>query len=306
MARQFELSRASIFNVLKQAEAMGLTVHAVRGRGYKLPESVNWLDKTAINAHLGAASDDYTISVVDSVDSTNRHLMLAALDGAADGTVLCAEHQHAGKGRRGRVWHAVPGGSLTFSVLWRFDDGLQSLAGLSLAVGLAIARAINRHSRYPVSLKWPNDLLVGYRKLAGILVEVQGDMHGPAFAVVGIGMNVRLTRDQRNSIDQAVVDLSEMDVKIDRNQLLADCLKELHHVLTEFRHHGFSALRADWMSLDAYANKQVVLQLPNTQGVHGIAAGVDDTGALLIRNQSADTQAYSGGEISLRLAGHTR
>ncbi|HEX7970776.1 MAG TPA: biotin--[acetyl-CoA-carboxylase] ligase [Thiobacillus sp.] len=306
LAHEFQLSRASVFNVLNQAEAMGLTLHAVRGRGYRIPEAVEWLDHGAIAHHLGPAARAYDVRILESVDSTNTALMAAALSGAADGTVFCAEHQSGGKGRRGRQWHAVLGGSLTFSVLWRFDRGLQSMAGLSLAVGLAVARAVNRHSRHPARLKWPNDVLVDYRKLAGILVEVQGDMDGPAFAVAGIGLNVRLSEAQRDAVDQAVVDLAEMGVTVGRNQLLADCLRELHAVLGAFRQHGFAALRGDWMALDAYADKPVTLQLPDTRGMHGLAAGVDDSGALLLRDQHAVTHAYSGGEISLRLDRHAQ
>jgi BirA family biotin operon repressor/biotin-[acetyl-CoA-carboxylase] ligase len=98
-----------------------------------------------------------------------------------------------------------------------------------------------------------------------------------------------------------VIDLAEMGVTIGRNQLLADCLQELHTALAVFREHGFAAFRADWMALDAYAGKEVSLLLPNTQGMHGVAAGVDDTGAILLRDQRDALTAYSGGEISLRL-----
>jgi BirA family biotin operon repressor/biotin-[acetyl-CoA-carboxylase] ligase len=301
IALEFVLSRASVFNVIRQAQAMGVTIHAVRGKGYKLPGGVEWMDGAAVALCLGVVAHAFDVRVEDSVDSTNAALMATALSGAADGSVLCVEHQYAGKGRRGRQWHAALGGSLTFSVLWRFDRGLQSMAGLSLVAGLAVARAINRHSRHPAQLKWPNDVLAGHRKLAGILVEVQGDMHGAAFAVVGIGLNVRLNEAQRESIDQAVIDLAEMGVTIGRNQLLADCLQELHAALAVFREHGFAALRAEWMALDAYAGKEVSLLLPNTQGMHGVAAGVDDTGAILLCDQHDALTAYSGGEISLRL-----
>ena len=248
-----------------------------------------------------ATAEAYTIHVHDSVDSTNTALMAAALNGAADGTLICTEHQQSGKGRRGRQWHSVLGGSLTFSVLWRFENGLQSLSGLSLAVGLAIARAVNRHSRHPVRLKWPNDVLVDYRKLAGILVEVQGDMHGAAFAVVGVGLNVRMSGAQRDAVDQAVVDLAEMGVAVGRNRLLADCLLELHAVLSLFRQHGFASLREDWLKLDAYAGRAVALALPDARSVRGMASGVDETGAFLLRDAQATLRPYSGGEISLRL-----
>lgn len=302
LAREFNLSRSSIFNTLAQAEAMGLTIHAVRGRGYRLPERIDWLDGEVVAARLGEGAGDYAIRVVDSVDSTNAVLMSAALNDAADGTLYCAEHQQAGRGRRGRQWHSVVGGSLTFSLLCRFENGLQSLSGLSLAVGLAIARAVSLHTRHPVKLKWPNDVLVDYRKLAGILVEVQGDMHGSAFAVVGVGLNVRLNEQQRDAVDQAVVDLAEMGVTVGRNQLLADCLRELHAVLTQFRQGGFSVLREAWLALDAYSGKSVALNLPDTRSVRGTACGVDSTGAFLLRDEQAIIRPYSGGEISLRLS----
>jgi BirA family biotin operon repressor/biotin-[acetyl-CoA-carboxylase] ligase len=303
LAGELGLSRSSIFNMLSQASSLGLAIHAVRGRGYRLPEPVEWLDGTAVGRHLGAKADDYSIHVLDSVDSTNSALMAAALDGAADGTLFCAEHQHAGKGRRGRQWHSALGGSLTFSVLWRFDTGLQSLAGLSLVVGLAIARAVNRHSRHIARLKWPNDILVDYRKLAGILVEVQGDMHGAAFAVVGIGLNVRLNEAQRDVVDQAVVDLAEMGITVGRNQLLADCLLELNTALSVFRQHGFAGLRQEWLALDAYSGRAVTLALPDARSIHGVACGVDETGAFLLRDAQSVLSTYSGGEISLRLDG---
>lgn len=301
LAREFNLSRSSIFNTLAQAEVMGLTIHAVRGRGYRLPDPIDWLDEEVVAAGLGAASGNYAIHVVDSVDSTNGALMSEALNGAVDGTLYCTEHQHAGRGRRGRQWHSVVGGSLTFSLLCRFEEGLQSLSGLSLAVGLAIARAVSLHTRHPVKLKWPNDVLVDYRKLAGILVEVQGDMHGAAFAVVGVGLNVRLNEQQRDAVDQAVVDLAEMGVTVGRNELLADCIRELHAVLTQFRQGGFSSMREDWLALDAYRGKAVALHLPDTRSVRGTASGVDSTGAFLLRDEQAVIRPYSGGEISLRL-----
>lgn len=303
LAEESGLSRSSIFNILTQAESMGLTIHAVRGRGYRMPEAVEWLDAAVVARQLGAVADQFSLHVLDSVDSTNTALMAAAQDGAADGTVVCAEHQYTGRGRRGRPWHSVVGGSLTFSLLWRFDTGLQSLAGLSLAVGLAIARAVSRHGRHPARLKWPNDILVDYRKLAGILVEVQGDMHGAALAVVGVGLNVRLNEAQRDTVDQAVVDLAEMEVTVGRNQLLADCLLELHAVSSVFRQHGFAALREDWQALDAYAGRAVMLTLPDARCVQGVACGVDETGAFLLRDAQSNLTPYSGGEISLRLDG---
>jgi len=300
LAERLAMSRANVCNLLHQAESLGLAIHALRGRGYRLAHAADWLDADRVRGALGARAAHFTLRIVDSVDSTNRALLEAAQRGAPDGTVLAAEHQFAGRGRRGRAWQSALGGSLAFSVLWRFDAGIAALGGLSLAAGLAVARAVNRHSRHRAGLKWPNDVLVGHRKLAGILVEVQGDSEGPSLAVVGIGLNVRLPPAQREAIDQAVVDLAEMGVTCGRNTLLAACLAELHDVVVRLRRDGFRALRAEWEAHHAHAGAPVTLTLPDARTLHGIAAGVDERGAFLLTDDSGVTRAFHGGEISLR------
>lgn len=299
---EYGVSRATVCNLVHRARDMGVNIHAVQGRGYQLEAPVAWLDSEKIRAALGNAASHYHLRVIDATDSTNSLLMQAAEAGAPDGSVVCAEYQFAGRGRRGRHWHSVLGGSLTFSVLWRFEEGIAALVGLSLAVGVAMARALNQTSRYPVKLKWPNDVLVDYRKLAGILVEIQGDIQGPSFAVVGIGLNVRLPSAQRETIDQAVVDLAEMQVHIDRNILLATCLRELQAVMDVMRREGFAALRSEWESHHAHAGQAVTLVLPNQHSVAGVARGVDDSGAFLLQTDNGACTAYNGGDIRLRAA----
>jgi len=300
LADRYGMSRASICNALAMAQEMGIRVHAVPGRGYRLADSVEWLDPDGVAGMLGALTHRYHLQLLDVVDSTNVALMREAMAGAPSGSVTCAEHQLQGKGRRGRAWRSVLGGSLTFSVLWRFERGIQEISGLSLAVGLAVARAVNRFSVHQVRLKWPNDLLLDYRKLAGILVEVQGDLHGPSFAVVGVGLNVSLAPAYRDEIDQAVVDLAEMGVKTGRNQLLAACLEELDQVVSVLREQGFAALREDWMRLDAYANRRVKLSMPDGQSLTGHAQGIDEAGGFVLRDEHGNQRVYSGGEIRLR------
>ncbi len=301
LAHEFGLSRASVFNVLTEAERLGLTVHAVRGRGYRLPDTIEWLSRAAVMDALGAQAGGFDLHLADCVDSTNSVLLALAQRGAREGTTVVAEHQLAGRGRRGRAWHAAPGGSLTFSVLWRFEGGLQSLGGLSLVVGLAVARAINRHGRSAARVKWPNDILVGRHKLAGILIEVQGDMNGPAIAVAGVGINVRLHATQRERIGQAATDLETLGVTPGRNRMLAECLAEIRSAVETFRLHGFAALRETWQALDACAGKTVTLHLPDGRTLSGTAAGVDDGGAFLLRGADGTLGVHHGGEISLRL-----
>src|SRR6185295_4965979 len=166
-----------------------------------------WLDPVQIHRHIGVHAEAYEVRVVDSVESTNTALLEQAVAGARGGLVLAAELQTRGRGRRGSAWHTGLGGALTFSVLWRFEQGAGFLAGLGLAVGVALVRALRALGVEGAMLKWPNDVLVRHQKLAGTLVEIQGDVLGPSLAVVGVGINFRLDDATREHIDQAVTDL---------------------------------------------------------------------------------------------------
>ncbi len=142
MARVLGVSRASVWNALHALDASGIEIFRVRGRGYRLAEPLSLLANDAIESALGAAAPRFSIEVIDRVESTNTLLMQRAAAGARSGTVIAAEWQTDGRGRRGRAWHALPGAALTFSLLWRFEQGAGLLAGLSLAVGVAVTRAL--------------------------------------------------------------------------------------------------------------------------------------------------------------------
>ncbi|MBV8046626.1 MAG: biotin--[acetyl-CoA-carboxylase] ligase, partial [Paludibacterium sp.] len=188
IAQSLGCSRTLIWQAVHTIETeFGLPVFSVRGQGYRLPQPMDWLDVAAIRADLSpGCSEDWTIAVADQVDSTNTQLLSRANSDGLHGLVLAAELQSAGRGRLGRRWQARLGDCLMFSLLWRFDRGLAELAGLSLAVGLALARVL-RQLGAPVELKWPNDVLLGGCKMAGILIELSGDALGPAAVVIGIG-----------------------------------------------------------------------------------------------------------------------
>ena len=189
---------------MRELDAAGLEIYRVRGRGYRLPQPLSLLDRAAVERYLGRHAARFTLEIVDSAGSTNTLLMERAQAGAPSATVIAAEWQTGGRGRRGRAWHAGIGEALTFSLLWRFTQGASFLAGLSLAVGVALARAIEKLGVADAGLKWPNDVLWRGQKLAGILIELQGDALGPSLAVMGIGVNVRLSDAVRSRIDQEV------------------------------------------------------------------------------------------------------
>jgi BirA family transcriptional regulator, biotin operon repressor / biotin---[acetyl-CoA-carboxylase] ligase len=296
LAQHFKVTRATIWNAVQHAESLGIEVFSVRGRGYKLPQAIELLDKNEVLKSIGEQRAWFNLQILDEVKSTNTYLMQNKT--SAHATCVAAHVQTNGKGRRGRTWVSQLGASLTFSLLWRFQCGAAALSGLSLAVGVALIRALNSLGVNDAQLKWPNDVLVDGKKLAGILIELQGDLEGPSAAVIGIGFNLNLPKNVLASIDQPAIDLVTVK-KIDQNILLGNLLKHLADVLSGFEAHGFIGLRDEWLRYHAYQNKSVRMLLPNGTDVHGVVQGVADDGILLVET-ALGLQRFSAGEISLR------
>jgi BirA family biotin operon repressor/biotin-[acetyl-CoA-carboxylase] ligase len=311
LAQQLGVSRASVNIALKDIAQYGLILFRVRGRGYCLINAPQWLDAKKVAAGLKKPAD-FQIEIADTATSSNTILLQRAALGATSGSVFAAEWQSAGRGRLGRVWHSGLGNSLTFSVLWRFKFGLSALSGLSLAVGVAMMRALKKLGADNVGLKWPNDLLAqepqpgannltrSSGKLAGILIEAQGDMLGPSLVVIGIGMNLRLPQEVVQRIDQPVSCLAQITANPpERNDLLALLLQELAEMLADFAEQGFAPIRAEWESYHVFQNRRVNLLLPDSREISGIVRGVTDAGALRVETKQG-VQVFNAGEISLR------
>jgi BirA family biotin operon repressor/biotin-[acetyl-CoA-carboxylase] ligase len=200
---------------------------------------------------------------------------------------------------------AIAGGSLTFSLGWRFEQGAGFLAGLSLAVGVAVVRALEQEGLSGIALKWPNDLIHRHLKLGGILIELNGDALGPSTAVIGVGINIRLPEAARKDIAAPVTDLvtvaGRRGPRIDRNRLLARLVTELAAVLEQYAKEGFAPFAAEWQHRHAYQGKPVRLLLPDGAAVTGKVAGVDASGALVLADGPRRARFLSG-EISLRRA----
>ena len=302
LGRQFGVTRATVSNALKDVASYGLTLYSVRGRGYRLARPLQWLDSRLIRAGLGKVRHDLHIEILDHVPSSNAQLLRRAAQGAASGTVLAVECQTSGRGRLGRTWHSGLGDALTFSVLWRFESGLSALSGLSLAVGVAMMRALRELGVPGVGLKWPNDIILNNGKLAGILLEAQGDMLGPSAVVIGIGLNLTVSEALYGRVDQAVSDLASLDMPLpERNLVLAVSLKHLVPVLREFAKHGFASLREEWESHHVFQQSMVKLSLPDGTQVTGVALGVTEGGALRVATGQG-IRMFNAGEVSLRMA----
>ncbi len=300
LADTLGVSRGSVWHSVRELEAAGLEIYRVRGRGYRLQQPLSLLDAAEVRRQLGRGASGLALELVDSVGSTNTLALARAQANAPTGTVIAAEWQTAGRGRLGRSWHAGIGGALTFSMVWRFTQGAGFLAGLSLAAGIALARALKTLGVAGAGLKWPNDVVWRGRKLAGVLIEMQGDALGPSCAVIGIGLNVRLSDAVRREIGQAVTDLETVYGRmIDRNAVLARVLIELRAVLEAFARDGFAPLRAEWQRHHAWQDRSVTVALPDGRRESGVARGVDEDGALIVAAR-AGIRRYHSAEVSLR------
>ncbi|MDP2832596.1 MAG: biotin--[acetyl-CoA-carboxylase] ligase [Pseudomonadota bacterium] len=299
VARRLRISRASVHNAVHEAESLGLRVQAVRGRGYRLALPVTWLDLASFAPLLSACG--VHSQRLDTLDSTNAHLMLLTQSGAPHKSLVVAEWQGKGRGRRGRIWLAGLGGGLMFSLLWRFNRPASELSGLSLVVGLGLAQVLRDLGLQGAAVKWPNDILVDGAKLAGVLIELAGDMLGPSAAVIGVGVNVLGAESLRGRVEQAVTDLSEhLPVcALDRNVLLQAGVLRLNDYLERFDSAGFAPFRQEWEALHAHQNQPVQVLTGLGERIAGQAVGVDEGGALLLATESG-VQRFHSGEVSLR------
>jgi BirA family biotin operon repressor/biotin-[acetyl-CoA-carboxylase] ligase len=296
------VSRTAVWKRIRAiGRATGLEIHAVRGKGYRLAEPLELLDAGRIAGDVRSGSSfDPAIEVHSTLASTSGYLAerLHALD---SGTIVFAEHQTAGRGRRGREWVSPYGANLYFSVYHRFSLAMQELGGLSLAVGAAVAEVLSA-SVPAVALKWPNDLLVDGRKLAGILVDVHGLAEGPVDTVIGIGLNVAMPAQNAASIGQPWTDLQQlMQQRPSRNRLAAELCIAILELLDGF--HGAlprSSLEA-WRRFDAWHGMPVVL-VRGSRSVQGIHAGIADDGSLRLEVDGS-LQLFQSGEVSLRKPG---
>jgi len=284
LARALGISRPSVCKLVSVLDAQGIVLHRIRGRGYRLPHAWQPLQAAMLLEALGPLRDVLAVEIRREVDSTNAELLRQVVQQAHTGSVLVAEWQTAGRGRLGRRWMSGLGDALTFSLLWRFDAGLNALAGLSLAVGVAIVRALKTLGVKDAGLKWPNDVITPQGKLAGILVEAQGDMLGPSAVVVGVGLNLRLpSLAALAQIGQPVSGLAQLHAALPRREIvLAALLRELVGVLQQFSREGFSQLGAEWQGCHVFQDRGVRVNLPDGRSLSGIARGVTPGGELCL------------------------
>ena len=296
------VTRSAVWKAVQVCTEHGVDIHSVRGKGYRLAQQLDLLQQDRILSQLDTEVRPllHCLEIHNELDSTSKHLLRLAGDGADSGTACLAETQANGRGRRGRLWVSPFGANIYLSILWRFAQGPAALSGLSLAIGVAVLEAVQALGIDGCGLKWPNDLLWKGRKLAGVLLDLSAEASGPSTVVVGIGLNVRMPDSVAATIDQPWVDLHSLlpAALPPRNHIAALLLGRALAALSEFEREGLAAFQTRWARWDCLAGRSVTLHLP-TQRITGRAQGIDATGALLLET-AGQVRAYAAGEVSVR------
>lgn len=303
LGREAGVSRAAVWKHLQQLDALGIDVTRQKGRGYVVVGGLSLLDADRMQSLLTAEAAALlsALDILLQTESTNQYLLDQVASSGAHAQVCFAERQTRGRGRRGRHWVSPFAANIYMSMSWRFTQGVAALEGLSLAIGVAVCDALQAMGFEHLQLKWPNDILLGGRKLAGILIELAGDVSGECYVVVGLGLNVNMPNSMAMQIDQPWTDLASISTGLpDRNRIAAMLLNGLIPLLSRYEQDGFGRYRGAWESRNAYQGQRVNLITPATT-VSGVMLGVSGSGGLRLQVDGLE-QVYLGGEVSLRIA----
>lgn len=307
LAERMGVTRAAVWNQVKRLREEGVEIEGTHGHGYCLTHGFEALAETAITHALaadqvrraGAGAAVNEVRVLAVTDSTNQRLLDEIGHADIHGHALLTEYQTAGRGRRGDKWLSAPGAGLCLSLGWRFDPPPTTFSALSLVIGVAIVESLRAHDVAGAMLKWPNDIVWDGRKLAGILIEMRSEAGGPSVAVIGLGLNIRLSAQARERIGRPADGyLAAGGAPIGRNALAATLLAELGATLERFAREGFPPFRARWSACDSLAGQAVRLELPD-RAVTGIARGCDAQGALLIEHDGRQESFVAGHLVPL-------
>ncbi len=302
LATKLGVSRTAIWKKIQKLNGvLPVKIISVQSKGYKIEHPITVLNKNEIVGYLPVELQRQLnqIEVLLECTSTNQYLLDRSEQNQLKNHLVLAETQTQGRGRRGRHWVSPFASNIYMSLAWQMGISIAEMAGLSLVVAISVARALQKFEIKNVMLKWPNDIYVDSKKLAGVLLELRGESNSPCNAIIGIGVNVNMPGDAADKIDQPWMDMQQLLKKpVNRNEVVAMILNELIPRLQQFNNSGFSNFMAEWDSLDLLAGKSINIE-GHMQLGEGVASGVDEHGALLVEHKGKLQALYSG-EVSIR------
>jgi BirA family biotin operon repressor/biotin-[acetyl-CoA-carboxylase] ligase len=306
LASDLSVTRAAVWKAVEQLRELGVTLDASTHKGYRLGAGVSALSPERIWALLPAEVQARieALLVEWTLESTNTKLLDALPPAAGAASVVLAEHQTGGRGRRGRGWVAPPGGAICFSLAWQYPELPTDLSALSLVTGLCVVNALDELGVCGVQLKWPNDLVTAHGKLGGILIEMRAEAGGPVHVVIGIGLNVLLDDAARAAVaatGNVAADIRAQGSAVpDRNTIVAAMIRRLVPTLAGYSSQGLKPHLAHWNSCDALFGRDVNVENAG-ETTRGIARGVDAHGALLVETPEG-VRRFISGEVSVRVS----
>ncbi len=279
----------------------GVAIGCCKRRGYYLFEAVDFVDQGELINMLKASPllRSGRLEVLDEVDSTNTRLLTWPELSGFHGRACVTEFQTAGRGRHGKRWHGARYRNIMLSLAWQWSRSSDLVTGLSLSIGLAVARVLSQWAGPGLQLKWPNDIMFSEGKLAGILVDVIPAGDGPLRVVVGIGVNICNSLDLEQVVDQRVINLQDIAIRsISRTQLTGELILAMALALDRFEKSGFAPDQVAWNQCDRFRGRTVLASIGG-QVFEGAGYGVDSEGCYRIIDTSGNEQAVSTGEVKL-------
>lgn len=302
LAKQLGVSRAAIWARIEELRKLGYDIGASPHHGYVLRACPDALHADDLHARLGGTQVvGREIRVFKETDSTNDLVDKLAHDGVAEGMVVFAESQNQGRGRLGRRWLSPAGKGLWFSVLLRPNLSPMAATQLTVISAVAVSRAIERETGLRPGIKWPNDIMFGTRKCAGILIELSTEIDHIRHAVLGIGVDVNLAAEDfpPELRDIATSLRAEAGREIDRPALAAAMLRELDYVYARLREGDFHQVGDEWMRRCSTLGRRVTLKIGD-RTIQGVAEALDDEGALVVRNDHGHVERILGGDVTMQ------
>ncbi len=299
LSRELGVSRTAVWKHISALRNSGYFIEATPSRGYRLVSSPDTIDQHELRAHLDSTRVGSQLEFVKLTGSTNTDAFRLAENGAIEGTVVLADSQTGGKGRRGRLWSSPAGVNLYCSVILRPAIMPHEAPQLTFLSAVAVARAIELTTRLTPEIKWPNDLLISGKKVAGLLNEMSAETDGINFVILGIGVNLNMTADQfpQDLRHPATSLLLESGIRVDRSRFTGTMLNELDRLYAEFLAHGFGPVREEWQQRCNANGRQVLVSDSGTECTGGRFVGIDSDGAMLLRSDEGTMHRITCGDV---------
>lgn len=300
ISNQLGISRTAIWKQIKVLKAQGHEIESAPKKGYRLTKAADLLEANQIQTHLGTqVMGRPGIHVFQKTDSTNLQAKILAGKGAAEGTVVVADTQTHGRGRLGRTWFSPSGRNIYTSLILRPPMAPFQAPQITLMAAVAVAKTLNRWAGMDAGIKWPNDVLIQGKKIAGILTEISTEMDMVDFVIVGFGINVnsRIGEMPKEIQEIATSIRIETGNKVSRTKVLCDLLKDFEVCYEQLKNQGFTPIMEQWRSMSDIIGQRVYVDVLNTRHT-GTVEAVDDDGVLILKDDLGEVHRIFSGDVT--------